>query len=1399
MECFLEEDKAICKILDVTPNSAQKNYSLVVRQSYTVKQLIDDISTQYNYKSFEITLQSSKKLGNDVKLNGRLDEKLSDIGIDLKQKNFLVIKIPSTTKEPTEPVLKSNNIKKEVEASEPVLKSNKLKKEVEASEPVLKSNKLKKEVEASDPVLKSNKFKKEVEAKTTNMINNNSAKHQEIAIETEISSDDDLALGASASPNEQISNSPTTSPTIFDKPPALEAPLEPSSASSSSFNRCNDFQSKSSFFVGLVNQAMTCYMNSLLQSLYMTPEFRNALYNWEFDGTGESKSIPFQLQKLFINLQTSNKMAVETTDLTKSFGWDSTEAWQQHDIQELCRVMFDALEQKFKHTKHADLINRLYEGKMIDYVKCLECETEKNREDTFLDIPLPVRPFGSNVAYESVEEAIKAFVQPETLDGNNQYFCEKCNKKCDAHKGLKFSKFPYILTLHLKRFDFDYQTLHRIKLNDKVSFPQQLNLNSFINNSLGFESQAMQQVPTVNVNATKPSDVTSIASVESAVKCDDSSTTDSVLDDEGSVRINVQNLDTEQTEDDEGIDMSVNDSKSFMSNSTSIDSSTNNNNNNTGPYNYELFSIMIHSGSASGGHYYAYIKDFESNNWFSFNDQTVSTITQEDICKTFGGGGAAGAFKSYYSGFSSSTNAYMLMYRQQDPTRNCSAVKEENFPVHIKSLVERVRNRDENDRRQKELESEMVKLKIYFKNPYTRTKVDTKVFMISESTLQETLEDAYSRLKIKSIAPIGRCRLVAYENSSDSIEKSFEGCDKDPIGLIMSSLCNRLELLLEVREEDQVFEIYYPGGIMTRVYQVHVNHPLPDDIDGPFCVRGYEQKPISDYKIATAEKLFFLGSQKPLLMAFKNTNDKVKIVNDDTRTLRSELIYGSTKVFVTTDVDEQKNFQNSIYKFENLFALYFLLPNNKKDTLEKLSIPSYEPNSSSSSNNSVDVVDSVAFALPTINNNNNNNNNDNCNSEDSSLSDSDRTLVEDSFQMCKAPPNPPSMHQSPYGDHVDKNGNDDKKYFFKGIMSSSKNGSGGSVDSGNDENYEESADSELNPKMLKVLVDKRMSVNKLKELIQPFVKIPMEYFKIFRQLQMENECTRLQDSLSVTFKDDERLVIELGRALRKGEFKVKLYYLNILEVTDIEKLPFVCDYILRNGAEVGQTKREILAHIGSVDEKYSKLTYERSRLRKKNWKSPTQIFIDDQKFGDDIIISSTTQFEIIIQEMPENSSTLDSDGQDITDDCRSIFIRQFYPSKLDLGKFDEIVVGKTGELKRIISKLSDIAEENVMYTKLNRSFLNMSVMQIEGLSWHHQRATLDDDSPLGTASDGFVFLYKDKTEIAKTLTAEERYEISKKENQSAATTTSYSPRRERGLKIYISDSPRKSEDSSLNL
>jgi len=47
-------------------------------------------------------------------------------------------------------------------------------------------------------------------------------------------------------------------------------------------------------------------------------------------------------------------------------------AWQQHDVQELCRAMFDALELTWQNTSQSNIINELYEGKMKDCVQCLQ-------------------------------------------------------------------------------------------------------------------------------------------------------------------------------------------------------------------------------------------------------------------------------------------------------------------------------------------------------------------------------------------------------------------------------------------------------------------------------------------------------------------------------------------------------------------------------------------------------------------------------------------------------------------------------------------------------------------------------------------------------------------------------------------------------------------------------------------------------------------------------------------------------------------------------------------------------------------------------------------------------------------------------------------------------------------
>jgi ubiquitin carboxyl-terminal hydrolase 47 len=53
-------------------------------------------------------------------------------------------------------------------------------------------------------------------------------------------------------------------------------------------------------------------------------------------------------------------------------------------------------------------------------------------------------------------------------------------------------------------------------------------------------------------------------------------------------------------------------------------------------YAYELFSIIIQSGTANGGHYYAYIKSLEDGEWYCFNDRNVDFIDKNDLKNVFG-------------------------------------------------------------------------------------------------------------------------------------------------------------------------------------------------------------------------------------------------------------------------------------------------------------------------------------------------------------------------------------------------------------------------------------------------------------------------------------------------------------------------------------------------------------------------------------------------------------------------------------------------------------------------------------------------------------------------------------------------------------------------------------------
>ncbi|CAD6340697.1 unnamed protein product, partial [Miscanthus lutarioriparius] len=188
---------------------------------------------------------------------------------------------------------------------------------------------------------------------------------------------------------------------------------------------------KETGFVGLKNQGATCYMNSLLQTLYHTPYFRKAVYHMPTtENDMPSGSIPLALQSLFYKLQYSDNSGtvVEGT------------------------------------------IEQLFEGHHINYIECINVDYKSSRKESFYDLQLDVK--GCRDVYASFDK----YVEVERLEGDNKYHAERYGLQ-DARKGVLFLDFPPVLQLQLKRFEYDYMRDTMVKINDRYEFPLQLDLD----------------------------------------------------------------------------------------------------------------------------------------------------------------------------------------------------------------------------------------------------------------------------------------------------------------------------------------------------------------------------------------------------------------------------------------------------------------------------------------------------------------------------------------------------------------------------------------------------------------------------------------------------------------------------------------------------------------------------------------------------------------------------------------------------------------------------------------------------------------------------------------------------------------------------------------------------------
>ncbi|XP_074548173.1 ubiquitin carboxyl-terminal hydrolase 40 isoform X2 [Halichoeres trimaculatus] len=235
---------------------------------------------------------------------------------------------------------------------------------------------------------------------------------------------------------------------------------------------------------GIKNQGGTCYLNSLLQTLLFTPEFREELFSLGSEELGclEDKEkpdakvrvIPLELQRLFASLLLVDQQSASTANLTDSFGWNSSEGTNQHDVQELNRILFSALEHSLVGTSGSTLIHRLYHGTIVNSIVCKECGNVSQRQEDFLDLTVCV------CGVSSLEEALwNMFVEEELFEGNNLYRCAGCDRLVTAAKSAKLKKLPPFMTMSLLRFSFDFNKCERYKETGRYGFPLTINLRPF--------------------------------------------------------------------------------------------------------------------------------------------------------------------------------------------------------------------------------------------------------------------------------------------------------------------------------------------------------------------------------------------------------------------------------------------------------------------------------------------------------------------------------------------------------------------------------------------------------------------------------------------------------------------------------------------------------------------------------------------------------------------------------------------------------------------------------------------------------------------------------------------------------------------------------------------------------
>ncbi|XP_062239665.1 ubiquitin carboxyl-terminal hydrolase 47-like isoform X2 [Platichthys flesus] len=208
---------------------------------------------------------------------------------------------------------------------------------------------------------------------------------------------------------------------------------------------------------GLFNQGATCYLNSVLQVLFMTKDFRESVERCD---PHNPECIDPQLRHVFNELL---KQTASTYNIREKLVIHTVN--EQHDAAEYFEKIL---------TLTSSEASQIFHGELTHKITCSHCRKENNTDGRFWHLALELVDSHSKVF--RVVDGIKEYFQTSRFSGENQMYCDHCETKSDATMTCVMRHHPEVLTLLLKRFDFDYRYMSYVKNNRVVVVPFSLQI-----------------------------------------------------------------------------------------------------------------------------------------------------------------------------------------------------------------------------------------------------------------------------------------------------------------------------------------------------------------------------------------------------------------------------------------------------------------------------------------------------------------------------------------------------------------------------------------------------------------------------------------------------------------------------------------------------------------------------------------------------------------------------------------------------------------------------------------------------------------------------------------------------------------------------------------------------------